>query len=113
MSVTGPFIGLFINTCGCRRTAIIGGLLNSLGWVLSAYAVNVYYLFITFGLAAGKHCGFPFFFFWPRHTPYGILVSQPGVEPRPLALDAQSLDHWASREVPISGFPKLDFMCFC
>ncbi|MXQ79348.1 hypothetical protein E5288_WYG000353 [Bos mutus] len=55
--IVGPFIGLFINTCGCRRTAIIGGLLNSLGWVLSAYAVNVYYLFITFGLAAGFGSG--------------------------------------------------------
>uniref|UniRef100_A0A667HVH5 Solute carrier family 16 member 14 n=1 Tax=Lynx canadensis TaxID=61383 RepID=A0A667HVH5_LYNCA len=46
--IVGPFIGLFINTCGCRRTAIIGGLVNSLGWVLSAYAANVHYLFITF-----------------------------------------------------------------
>ncbi|KAB0379887.1 monocarboxylate transporter 14 [Muntiacus reevesi] len=55
--IVGPFIGLFINTCGCRRTAIIGGLLNSLGWVLSAYAANVYYLFITFGLAAGFGSG--------------------------------------------------------
>nr|KAF6497728.1 solute carrier family 16 member 14 [Rousettus aegyptiacus] len=50
--IVGPFIGLFINTCGCRRTAIIGGLVNSLGWVLSAYAANVHYLFITFGVTA-------------------------------------------------------------
>ncbi|XP_057600731.1 monocarboxylate transporter 14 isoform X4 [Hippopotamus amphibius kiboko] len=55
--IVGPFIGLFINTCGCRRTAIIGGLLNSLGWVLSAYAPNVHYLFITFGVAAGFGSG--------------------------------------------------------
>lgn len=54
-SVAGPFIGLFINTCGCRQTAIIGGLVNSLGWVLSAYAANVQTLFVTFGVAAGKH----------------------------------------------------------
>ncbi|XP_037380080.1 monocarboxylate transporter 14 [Talpa occidentalis] len=55
--IVGPFIGLFINTCGCRRTAIIGGLVNSLGWVLSAYAANVHYLFITFGVAAGLGSG--------------------------------------------------------
>ncbi|KAG8520880.1 Monocarboxylate transporter 14 [Galemys pyrenaicus] len=55
--IVGPFIGLFINTCGCRRTAIIGGLVNSLGWVLSAYAANVHYLFITFGVAAGFGSG--------------------------------------------------------
>jgi len=40
--------------CGCRKTAIIGGILNALGWILSAYASNVHYLFLTFGVAAGK-----------------------------------------------------------
>ncbi|EGW03299.1 Monocarboxylate transporter 14 [Cricetulus griseus] len=55
--IVGPFIGLFINTCGCRQTAIIGGLVNSLGWVLSAYAPNVQTLFITFGVAAGLGSG--------------------------------------------------------
>ncbi|XP_069871505.1 monocarboxylate transporter 14 [Dipodomys merriami] len=55
--IVGPFIGLFINTCGCRQTTIVGGLLNSLGWVLSAYAANVQYLFITFGVTAGLGSG--------------------------------------------------------
>uniref|UniRef100_A0A8D2CW53 Major facilitator superfamily (MFS) profile domain-containing protein n=1 Tax=Sciurus vulgaris TaxID=55149 RepID=A0A8D2CW53_SCIVU len=55
--IVGPFIGLFINTCGCRLTATLGGLVNSLGWVLSAYAANVHYLFITFGVTAGLGSG--------------------------------------------------------
>ncbi|XP_004455506.2 monocarboxylate transporter 14 isoform X2 [Dasypus novemcinctus] len=55
--IVGPFIGFFINTCGCRWTAIIGGVVNSLGWVLSAYAANVHYLFITFGVTAGFGSG--------------------------------------------------------
>ncbi|XP_016053195.1 PREDICTED: monocarboxylate transporter 14 [Miniopterus natalensis] len=55
--IVGPFIGLFINTCGCRRTAIVGGLVNSLGWVLSAYAANVHCLFLTFGVTAGFGSG--------------------------------------------------------
>ena len=29
-----------------------------------------------------------FFFFWPHHTACGILVPQPGIEPRPLAVKA-------------------------
>ena len=33
----------------------------------------------------------------------GILVPQPGIEPMPLALGAQSLNHWTAREVPIIG----------
>lgn len=36
--------------------------MNSLGWVLSAYAANVQSLFITFGVAAGKP-GLDFFLF--------------------------------------------------
>uniref|UniRef100_A0ABM5G385 Monocarboxylate transporter 14 isoform X1 n=2 Tax=Pogona vitticeps TaxID=103695 RepID=A0ABM5G385_9SAUR len=55
--IVGPFIGLFINTCGCRKTAIAGGILNALGWILSSYASNVYYLFMTFGVTAGIGSG--------------------------------------------------------
>ncbi|XP_061492858.1 monocarboxylate transporter 14 [Rhineura floridana] len=55
--IVGPFIGLFINTCGCRKTAITGGILNGLGWILSSYASNVHYLFITFGVTAGIGSG--------------------------------------------------------
>ncbi|XP_062439141.1 monocarboxylate transporter 14 [Rhea pennata] len=55
--IVGPFIGLFISMCGCRKTAIIGGILNALGWILSAYASNVHYLFITFGVTAGVGSG--------------------------------------------------------
>ena len=46
----------------------------------------------------------------------GILVPRPGIKPMPPAVEAQSLNHWTSREVPrdffftfkrkkISGFP--------
>ncbi|XP_077344680.1 monocarboxylate transporter 14 isoform X1 [Lithobates pipiens] len=55
--IVGPFIGLFINTCGCRKTAMIGGFLTSLGWVLSAFATNVHFLFFTFGVMAGIGSG--------------------------------------------------------
>ena len=35
-----------------------------------------------------------FFFFWPCHAACGILVPQPGIEPTPPALEAQSLNNW-------------------
>ena len=41
------------------------------------------------------------FFFWPCHAACKILVSQPGIEPMPPAVEAQSLNHWAAREVPV------------
>ena len=39
------------------------------------------------------------FFFWPCHAACGILLPQPGVEPVPPAVEAQSLNHWTAREV--------------
>ena len=40
----------------------------------------------------------PAFFFWPRHTAYGILVSRPETEPFPSAVEAQGSSHWTTRE---------------
>ena len=36
----------------------------------------------------------------------GILVPQPGIEPTPPAVEAQSLTHWTAREVPKKIFFK-------
>ena len=38
------------------------------------------------------------FFFWRRDM--CVLVPQPGIEPMPPAMEMQSLNHWAAREVP-------------
>ena len=43
-----------------------------------------------------------FFFFWPRCVACGLLVPPPGIEP--LAVEAQSLNHWTTREVPGAKF---------
>ena len=39
--------------------------------------------------------------FWSCSAVCGILVPLPGVSPLPPALEAQSLNHWTSREVPL------------
>ena len=41
-----------------------------------------------------------FFFFWPNHVAYRILVPQPGIKPVSPAVGAWSPNHWTSREVP-------------
>ena len=40
------------------------------------------------------------FFFWPRPAACGILVPQPGIEPRPSAVKARSPNRWTAREFP-------------
>ena len=41
-----------------------------------------------------------FFFFWPHHMAFRILVPWPGIEPQPSAVKAPSPNHWTAREVP-------------
>ena len=43
----------------------------------------------------------PFFIlFWPRHRICRGLVPRPGIGPMPPAVEAQSPNHWTTREVP-------------
>ena len=64
---------------------------------------------------ATKFCFFPFFelisilsfpffsfflIFLLCHAACGILVTRPGIEPMPLALEAQSLNHWTAKGNP-------------
>ena len=37
--------------------------------------------------------------FWPHHMACGILVPWPGIKPVPPAVEAQSTNHWSTREV--------------
>ena len=39
-------------------------------------------------------------FFLPPHQACGILISQSGIQPVPLAFGVQSLNRWTAREVP-------------
>ena len=41
-----------------------------------------------------------------RHSGWRILVPQPEIEPLPLAEEAQSLNHWTTREVSFTNKPS-------
>ena len=52
--------------------------------------------------------------FWPCHTACRIVVPRPGIEPSLSAVEAQSLNHWTSRKVPIRSVPlTLAFIFYC
>ena len=48
-----------------------------------------------------------FIYFWLYPTACRILVPWPGIEPAPPALEARSLNHWTTREVPYFIFWKI------
>lgn len=43
-------------------------------------------------------------YIWPCCVAYGILVLQPRVEPKPLAVTAQSPNHWPTGRFPPKYF---------
>ena len=51
---------------------------------------------------SGSH-GFLILFFF-RSFGQDTVISQPGIEPVPPALEPRSLNHWTTREVPASSF---------
>ena len=46
-------------------------------------------------------CAYIFFFFFFWRCSMQDLSSQPGIEPRPPALEVQNLNHWNAREVTV------------
>ena len=64
-----------MEVAGARTTTIIGSLLIFLGILLSAFAPNIYFLYLTFGLIAGE---FRFLVFEPvtQHQQEAVKESQ-------------------------------------
>ena len=42
--------------------------------------------------------------FWSHCTTCGILVPRAGIKPMPPAVEAQSLNHWTARDVPVISY---------
>ena len=65
--------------------------------------VNIKGLYLGLRIFGGSLYLFIYLFiiiFWPRRVACRISDPRPGFEPVPPALGAQSLKHWAAREVP-------------
>ena len=50
-------------------------------------------------LCASLQAVFLFLFLWPHHATCRILVPRTGIKLVPPAVEAQSLNHWTTREV--------------
>ena len=48
------------------------------------------------------------FFFWLHHVACGILVSRPGTEPVPPAVEAQRPNHWTTRDFPWTSWTLME-----
>ena len=53
--VTGPLASALTNRYGCRKVTVVGAVIASLGFMLSLFAPNIYYLYFSFGILSGKY----------------------------------------------------------
>ena len=73
--------------------------------------LNTYYLIKEFlcvkKMYLPKFCGvFVLFCFWWSCVAFRIPLPSPGCKPAPPAVEAQSLNHWTTRDVPNQSFKK-------
>ncbi|XP_013406720.1 monocarboxylate transporter 12-like isoform X2 [Lingula anatina] len=80
----GPVSNSLANQFTARKVVISGGLLSSLGIILSAFPPNIYYMFITFGLIAGIGAAL-------CYAPSALIVGQSFHKKRALANGIASL----------------------
>jgi MFS family permease len=86
--LAGPISSAMINKYGCRRTCIAGGIISTIGCVLSMFANSSVYLCITFGVISGLGLSFvytptvvivAFYFEKKRAFATGLSVSGSGI----------------------------------
>ncbi|RWS26080.1 monocarboxylate transporter 12-like protein [Leptotrombidium deliense] len=68
----GPIAAAFIAVYGCRKVALFGAIISTVGLTITAYAPSIYFLFFSFGLLTGNNatighrtnsgCGFGFLY---------------------------------------------------
>lgn len=86
--IVGPLVSALANTYGCRPVIIVGSIISALGFLLSAFATNIFFLCITFGVLGGAGFGFiflpgivtvGFYFERKRSLATGIAVCGSGI----------------------------------
>ncbi|XP_060597365.1 monocarboxylate transporter 12-like [Ruditapes philippinarum] len=59
--VMGPIASVLTNKFGCRATTIIGAIVTSVGFILSAFSPSRYFLYFSFGILSGLGFGLTYF----------------------------------------------------
>ena len=83
---------------GSEEPGRLQSMVQSWIWLSTAAAAALFLMVCFFSLS--------FFFFWLHGMAFAILVSWPGIEPRPTAVKASSPNHWTAREFPLLAFCK-------
>jgi hypothetical protein len=57
----GPIASALVNKFGCKAVCVLGTIVASAGFLVSVAAPNIWFMFFSFGIVAGK-CAFQFSF---------------------------------------------------
>ena len=49
----GPIASILVNKFGCRFVTVLGTLVAALGFIISIFAPNIYFMYFSFGVVAG------------------------------------------------------------
>ena len=91
------------------NTRLVPDLFSGQGWVIIIAFIFYLHLKLKYPMMYIFMCLFLFYYFGV--TACRILVPQPRLEPMPLAMKAQSLNHWTARQISIYVYIQ-DFRVF-
>ncbi|CAH1784633.1 unnamed protein product, partial [Owenia fusiformis] len=115
MNFIGPVSSMLTNKYGSRHVVILGGVISAIGLGTSAFATNIYQLYMTYGIIAGGGLGLAYipatiiindYFATKRTLAFGIATSGFGVGSflYPLLIEALNEEYgWRGAMLILSG----------
>lgn len=55
--LVGPLAGALTSVYGCRKVSVVGSIITAVGFIISIFATDVYYLYFSFGILGGLGIG--------------------------------------------------------
>jgi MFS family permease len=52
--MSGPIASILVNKFGCKFVTVLGTLVAACGFIISIFAPNIYFMYFSFGIVAGK-----------------------------------------------------------
>ncbi|KAJ8933232.1 hypothetical protein NQ314_014148 [Rhamnusium bicolor] len=121
--IAGPIGSALVDKYGCKSMTILGGLICTVGFILSSYSKSIGVMYVTFGVIGGLGLGLCFvtavvsiaFWFEKRRTiALGLAASGTGfgtVVFSPLSTCLLNEYHWRGTLLIVAGF--FANMCVC
>ena len=104
---------MYMHVCACMSDTLVFMYTSMCVYMRACMSMGIVFMYMWVCLCVFLHlcsvcvCGYMFIcvhmcicIFWPCYEAWGILAPQPGMKHMPPEVEAQSPNHWTTREFP-------------